>query len=43
MSILITALAALFFQIVGYPFVITSKETMEIVAPPIYMIPIFLP
>jgi len=42
-SILITALAALFFQIVGYPFVITSKETMEIVAPPIYMIPIFLP
>ncbi|MFX1394749.1 MAG: hypothetical protein ACFFAH_14405 [Promethearchaeota archaeon] len=42
-GLLITALAGLFFYIVGYPRVVTANETLELIAPPIYMIPIFLP
>ncbi|MFX1452639.1 MAG: hypothetical protein ACFFCM_17510, partial [Promethearchaeota archaeon] len=42
-GLLITALAGLFFSIVGYPRVVTANETLELIAPPIYMIPIFLP
>ncbi|MEJ2279229.1 MAG: hypothetical protein P8Y70_16035 [Candidatus Lokiarchaeota archaeon] len=42
-AILITFLAFIFFQVTGYPRVVTAIETLEIAASPVYMIPIFFP
>ena len=42
-TLLITLLACLFFNFTGYPRVVTATETLDIIAPPIYMIPVFIP
>ena len=42
-GIFLTLLASVFFHIRGYPKVVTATETLDIITPPIYMIPIFLP
>jgi hypothetical protein len=42
-GLIITIFSILFFAIRGYPFVITTTETLSILTPPIYMIPVFLP
>ncbi|TFF87950.1 MAG: hypothetical protein EU550_02280 [Promethearchaeota archaeon] len=42
-SVIITILAILFFQIVGYPRVVTSTQILDIYTSPFYMIPIFIP
>ena len=41
-GLIITILSAIFFSIRGYPLVNTATETLNIVTPPLYMIPIFL-
>jgi hypothetical protein len=42
-GLIITILSIIFFAVRGYPFVITATETLSILTPPIYMIPVFLP
>ncbi|MFX0028803.1 MAG: hypothetical protein ACFE8B_06310 [Candidatus Hermodarchaeota archaeon] len=42
-GIILTILSIIFFSIRGYPLVSTPTETLDIVTPPLYMIPIFLP
>ncbi|MHA2297895.1 MAG: hypothetical protein ACXAEU_06535 [Candidatus Hodarchaeales archaeon] len=42
-GIFVSVLAGIFFHIQGYPPVITAFDTLTIISPPIYMIPIFLP
>ncbi|MFW9820807.1 MAG: hypothetical protein ACFFE5_14450 [Candidatus Thorarchaeota archaeon] len=42
-GLIITILSILFFAIRGYPFVITATETLSVLTPPIYMIPVFFP
>jgi hypothetical protein len=42
-GLVITILSIMFFTIRGYPFVITATETLSILTPPIYMIPVFFP
>ncbi len=42
-GVIITILSAIFFSIRGYPLVNTATETLNIITPPLYMIPIFLP
>lgn len=42
-GIALTILSVIFFSIRGYPLVSTMTETLDIVTPPLYMIPIFLP
>jgi len=42
-GITLTILSLIFFSIRGYPFVSTMTDTLNIVTPPLYMIPIFLP
>ena len=43
LSLSITIIAWIFFEIQGYPLVVTAKETLTYVTPAIYMIPIFFP
>jgi len=43
MTIIITISSAIFFAINGYPLVRTATETLDTIAPPLYMIPIFIP
>ncbi|MBA7677477.1 hypothetical protein ES703_85735 [subsurface metagenome] len=43
MGMILTILSIIFFSVRGYPLVSTATETLGIVAPPLYMIPIFLP
>jgi type IV secretory pathway VirB6-like protein len=43
MALIITILSAIFFTINGYPLVRTATETLDTIAPPLYMIPIFIP
>ena len=40
---IVTLLALLYFQIIGYPLVDTANETLNLKTPPIYMIPVFFP
>ena len=42
-GIILTILSAIFFSIRGYPSVVTATETLNIITPPLYMIPIFFP
>jgi hypothetical protein len=42
-GIILTLLSVIFFSIRGYPLVSTMTETLDIVTPPLYMIPIFIP
>ncbi len=42
-GLFITIIAGLYFAITSYPNVITATETLILVSPPLYMIPIFLP
>ncbi len=42
-GVIITSLAFIFYHIRGYPQVITATETLDLIVPPIYMIPIFFP
>ncbi len=42
-GLIITFLSIIFFAFRGYPFVITVIETLSILTPPIYMIPVFFP
>jgi hypothetical protein len=42
-GLITTILSIFFFAIRGYPFVITATETLSILTPPLYMIPVFLP
>lgn len=41
-GIFITGIAGFFFHITGYPRVVTAIETLDIVSPPLYILPIFL-
>lgn len=43
LALLITIIAWIYFEIQGYPQVVTAKETLTYVTPAIYMIPIFFP
>lgn len=40
---IMTILSGIFFGIIGYPLVNTATETLDILTPPLYMIPVFLP
>lgn len=42
-GLIITVLSWIYFSIIGYPLVSTASETLNIISPPLYMIPIFLP
>ncbi|MFX1388551.1 MAG: hypothetical protein ACFE9Z_00640 [Promethearchaeota archaeon] len=42
-SLIISLFSFLFFTIRGYPLVVTATEILTIEAPPLYMIPIFIP
>lgn len=42
-GLILTILSLIFFLIRGFPLVSTATETLDIVTPPLYMIPIFLP
>ena len=42
-GLIITILSGIFFMIIGYPFVNTATETLDILTPPLYMIPVFFP
>ncbi|MFX1377187.1 MAG: hypothetical protein ACFFA0_15385 [Promethearchaeota archaeon] len=42
-GVILTLLSVIFFSIKGYPLVSTTTETLDIVTPPLYMIPIFFP
>jgi hypothetical protein len=42
-GLILTLIALLYFQIVGYPLVDTAIETLNLRTPPIYMIPVFFP
>jgi hypothetical protein len=42
-SVIITLMAIVFFQIVGYPKVVTPNQILDINTSPLYMIPIFIP
>ena len=42
-GLFVTVLAGFYFYITGYPHVVTATEILDIISPPIYMIPIFLP
>jgi hypothetical protein len=42
-GLVITALSAIYFGIIGYPLVNKAFETLNIKTPPLYMISIFLP
>lgn len=42
-GMILTILSIIFFSVRGYPLVSTATETLNIVVPPLYMIPIFLP
>ncbi len=41
-SLILTSLAALYFYLKGYPPVNTANGSLNIITPPIYMIPIFI-
>lgn len=43
LSLSITIIAWIIFEIQGYPLVVTAKETLTYATPAIYMIPIFIP
>jgi hypothetical protein len=40
-GLILTLIALLYFQIIGYPLVDTAIETLNLRTPPIYMIPVF--
>ena len=40
---MVTILSIIYFQIIGYPIVNTATESIPILTPPIYMIPVFFP
>lgn len=42
-GLIITIFSWIFFSVIGYPLVNTATETLNIISPPLYMIPIFLP
>ncbi len=42
-GLIMTILSGIFFGIIGYPYVNTATETLDILTPPLYMIPVFLP
>ena len=42
-GLILTILSVIFFSVRGYPLVSTATETLNIVVPLLYMIPIFLP
>lgn len=42
-AIIITLFSIIYYSIFGYPLVNTATETLGIIAPPLYMIPIFVP
>ena len=42
-GVLMTLLAGIYFQIQGYPLVNTATETLDVITPPLYMLPVFLP
>ena len=42
-GLIITFLSWIYFCIIGFPLVTTATETLNIISPPLYMIPIFLP
>jgi hypothetical protein len=40
-GVILTLIALIYFQIIGYPLVDTAIETLNLRTPPIYMIPVF--
>ncbi|MFW9991522.1 MAG: hypothetical protein ACFFD4_05645 [Candidatus Odinarchaeota archaeon] len=42
-GLVVTVLAGIVFQLRGYPRVVTASATLDVLAPPIYMIPVFFP